>query len=115
MFPYTHHSPATVQIGSLVISVQAAAIAATAMVSALVSLIVLHKYLPFASRMSIALSLLLGGFVAAYNVNCTVVGHCNVWAWFLTVIFIFNTVMITASHAAEFKKLYKELKKSVKK
>ena len=61
-----------------------------------------------------ALSILLGGFITAYNVNCTVVGHCSVWAWLLTLIFIFDTIMITAAHSAEFKKLFKHLKKSVK-
>lgn len=37
--------------------------------------------------------LLLGGAcLASYNVNCTQVGHCHVWAWVLTAVYIVGAV-----------------------
>ena len=32
--------------------------------------------------------------LVAYNVNCTLVGHCRVWAWFLTVFYIIYAIVI---------------------
>jgi hypothetical protein len=38
------------------------------------------------------LVLLGSACLAAYNVNCTQVGHCHVWAWILAVIYIIGAV-----------------------
>jgi Na+-translocating ferredoxin:NAD+ oxidoreductase RnfE subunit len=42
----------------------------------------------------IALALLLSFFIYAYNVNCTIVGKCHVWAWLLTVLYILNALTV---------------------
>lgn len=42
----------------------------------------------------IALALLLSFFIYAYNVNCTIVGKCHVWAWLLTVLYMLNAVTV---------------------
>ena len=42
-----------------------------------------------------ALTIPLTFFIAAYNVNCTVVGHCNLWATILTVLYLINTAIFT--------------------
>lgn len=42
----------------------------------------------------IALALLLSFFIYAYNVNCTIVGKCHVWAWLLTVLYVLNAVTV---------------------
>lgn len=33
-------------------------------------------------------------FIAAYNVNCVVVGNCNAWAWILTTFYIVYTFVV---------------------
>ena len=38
------------------------------------------------------LVLLGSACLASYNVNCSQVGHCHVWAWILTVIYVFGAV-----------------------
>lgn len=42
----------------------------------------------------IALALLLSFFIYAYNVNCTLVGKCHVWAWLLTILYLLNAVTV---------------------
>lgn len=42
----------------------------------------------------IALALLLSFFIYAYNVNCTIVGKCHIWAWLLTILYILNAVTV---------------------
>lgn len=42
----------------------------------------------------IALALLLSFFIYAYNVNCTIVGKCHVWAWLLTILYILNALTV---------------------
>ena len=32
--------------------------------------------------------------IAAYTVNCIVVGHCTTWAWVLTVLYVVNVVSV---------------------
>ena len=32
-------------------------------------------------------------FVQAYTINCTVVGHCDTWAWALTIVYILSAVI----------------------
>ena len=78
----------TVTIGSLTISQQAFIVAITGLVLGLVLLVVLPKEFKIIGLLSI-----LSSFVASYNVNCTLVGHCVLWAWFLTGVAIFNAVV----------------------
>jgi len=42
-----------------------------------------------------ALIVLAGAFLAAYNANCTVIGHCDMWAWTLFIIYALNMFMLT--------------------
>jgi Na+-translocating ferredoxin:NAD+ oxidoreductase RnfE subunit len=42
----------------------------------------------------ISLALLLSFFIYAYNVNCTIVGKCHVWAWLLTILYILNALTV---------------------
>ena len=41
----------------------------------------------------VSLYVLLLFVVLAYNVNCAQVGHCTVWAWVLTAVYLFYTVV----------------------
>jgi predicted membrane protein len=41
----------------------------------------------------LGLTMLLGVFIASYSINCTVVGSCHNWAWFLTVVYVINFLM----------------------
>ena len=39
--------------------------------------------------------LMLGStFIAAYNLNCVIVGHCKVFAWILVTLYILNTIFM---------------------
>lgn len=40
-----------------------------------------------------SLTVLLGGVLAAYNVNCVQVGSCTLWAWILTAFYVINAVI----------------------
>ena len=51
-------------------------------------------FLMFKGQTDIAISLMFALFINAYTVNCAVTGHCNTWAWFLTILFFINIVMI---------------------
>jgi len=78
----------TITIGSLTISQQAFIVAITGLVVGLVLLVTLPKGFKVLGLISI-----LTSFVASYNVNCTLVGQCVVWAWVLTAMAIFNAVV----------------------
>ena len=41
----------------------------------------------------VGLGLMLFLFVQAYTINCTVVGHCDTWAWALTIVYILSAVI----------------------
>jgi len=40
------------------------------------------------------LIVMFGAFVAAYNANCAVVGHCNIWAWILAIFYSLTLTML---------------------
>lgn len=44
-----------------------------------------------------SLTVLLAGALAAYNVNCVQVGHCQTWALILTVFYVINSVIIVVA------------------
>lgn len=98
--------PALVHIGRLTVTVQALSAAIAALVAALVSMVLFAKYLSFAGRSAIALSILLSGFVTAYTINCTVVGNCRIWAWVLASVFAVNLVSVLAANAELFARMY---------
>jgi hypothetical protein len=43
----------------------------------------------------VSLYVLLLFVVIAYNVNCAQVGHCKVWAWFLTIVYVVYASIFT--------------------
>ena len=34
-------------------------------------------------------------FLAAYNINCVIVGKCEIWAWILLIIYLLNTISVS--------------------
>lgn len=41
-------------------------------------------------------------FVAAYNLNCVIVGQCKIWAWVLFIVYILQTVLVLSLNAYAF-------------
>ena len=41
------------------------------------------------------LIIMAGAFLAAYNSNCAVVGHCDIWAWTLVVVYGVNMFFVS--------------------
>jgi hypothetical protein len=78
----------TITIGSLTISRQSFIIAVSGIIAGIILMIVL----PGAAKVT-GLFTILVFFMASYNVNCTLVGHCNTWAWILTFGAILNAIM----------------------
>lgn len=79
-------------IGSLHIS-RAALI--TLLVGILASVVILIVA-PNAYGVMVAIYVLLVVMLVSYNINCTLLGHCKVYAWFLT---IFYSVSLISSVA----------------
>ena len=50
----------------------------------------------FGYKLSPVVGLLLmgGAFLGAYNANCAVVGHCDIWAWTLAVVYVVNVLLL---------------------
>jgi len=71
----------------------AAIIAAIGVVSA-VAMVLYHPGLLLPSMVMLGVF-----FIAAYNINCTVVGHCETFAWILTLCFL---VLLATSGALSF-------------
>jgi len=42
---------------------------------------------------AMGLGLMLFLFVQAYTINCAVVGHCDMWAWALAIVYILSAIM----------------------
>lgn len=49
---------------------------------------ILAIFLPFPYSIVISVLVLLFSIMNAYTINCTQVGHCKIWAWILTSVFI---------------------------
>lgn len=81
-----------VQVGSLRITRQALTICIAGILLACVLIFTLG--LSPGSVLAAAF-ILLAIFVAAYSVNCMVVGHCRIWAWFLAVLYVVNLILYT--------------------
>jgi hypothetical protein len=54
---------------------------------AIISLI-LAIFLPFPYSIIISVLVLLFSIMNAYTINCAQVGHCKIWAWILTSVFV---------------------------
>ena len=83
----------TVTVGSLTMTLPAAIIAAIGIVSA-IAMVLYHPGLLLPSMVMLGVF-----FIAAYNINCTVVGHCETFAWILTLCFL---VLLATSGALSF-------------
>lgn len=79
----------TITLGELTLSIQSFIVAVVGIFASLVLAVFVR---PIAGAMT-----LLAFFVAAYNVNCTLVGQCTVWAWTLTGLYGLYVVLILAS------------------
>lgn len=75
-----------VTVGKLQLTLPAAIVAASGFVVAIAMAWLVHPIL--------GIAILPGFFLAAYNVNCVTVGHCTTWAWILTSIYTFYTLLI---------------------
>ena len=73
-------------IGSLKITQQAFIICIMGVVSAI--------FLAFNKMPIPGLIIMAAAFLAAYNTNCAVVGHCDIWAWTLVAIYALNMLLI---------------------
>lgn len=85
--PVSQYYPATDNVK--VITIGKNKITLTAFLTFLAGL-VLAVILPFVGSYGIFLSIyvLLLFVLLAYNVNCAQVGHCHVWAWVLTLVYV---------------------------
>ena len=57
-----------------------------------ISGIVVSIILSFFINIWFGISVLPVFLLAAYNVNCSIVGHCYVWAWILTSLFLLQLI-----------------------
>ena len=73
-------------VGSLKITQQAFIIS---IVGAIVGILIAMKGMVIPG-----LIVMFGAFLAAYNSNCTVVGHCNIWAWTLAIVYSLSLTML---------------------
>jgi hypothetical protein len=92
-----------VQIGSLSVTLPALITAVCGLLLGLVCGLKIHIVL----GLTIPLTFLVG----AYNVNCTVVGHCNIWASFLTGMYVVYTIMFALVVMLKGKQVISLLKK----
>ena len=77
-----------VQIGGLRIALPALLVAAVGIAASLVLTLVAPKFW-------VAWVVLLGmTFLASYNINCNIVGHCVVFAWIMAGILLFELVTL---------------------
>ena len=97
----------TVTLFGVTMSLTAFIIALMGVVVSLVIVVSFPKIWPF------GVLFMLMTFLGAYNVNCVVYGHCKVFAWFLTVMFLLNAVTIFFS-AAQLNKAVANYGKPVK-
>ena len=80
--------PQYVKIGSLTLSMQAVVVVACGLVFGLV--------VGLTYNVVAGLIVILPFFMGAYTVNCTIVGHCTVWAWILTIIYVINVLGVVS-------------------
>lgn len=76
--------PATIQVGSLIMSFQAFIVAAAGCLLGLV-IFFIHPCVATAVAGMVTTGLF---FLYAYNINCVVVGHCDVFSWVLVSLYL---------------------------
>lgn len=74
----------TITIGKLKMSLFSFIVALSGLVIGLISSIKIN--------IVSGLVITLGFFLAAYNLNCVIVGHCRIWAWVLLIVYLINIV-----------------------
>lgn len=65
------------------------------LITGMIVAIILAIFLPFPYNIFISIGCLLIVIMQSYTINCTQVGHCKIWAWILTSVFIFYICMYT--------------------
>ena len=88
---------AVVKIGTLEVATQSFIIAIASVVLAFTTLLLLPGN--YGTRFAAFVGVLVGGFVASYNANCVVRGHCHLWAWALAILFVLNVVSTSLTFA----------------
>ena len=73
-----------IKIGKLKISLQSLIIVIGGIFLSLILSVFLNIW--------VGLGLLPIFLLSAYNVNCTLVGHCTIWAWILTSLFLIQVL-----------------------
>lgn len=63
-----------------------------------VSGILLGLITGFRVNILVGLILMASFFIAAYNLNCVIVGQCKVWAWVLFIVYVLNTVVMLGAN-----------------
>lgn len=70
--------------------------------------ITLAAFITFVAGIFVAIALLFAGsigpmmslftlfvfMILSYNVNCLQLGHCNIWAWFLTIVYVIYATFV---------------------
>ena len=83
------NKPKHVQLFGVQVSVNAVIVLSLGLMMSVVMLL-----LPSGKRAVAALSMLLTTCVVSYNINCSLVGHCAVWAWILTAVFVTDMALV---------------------
>lgn len=102
-----------VKIGSLRISVQALVVAIAGIVfsmaiSYITGIMIPHGYI-------VGVFLLPIFLLAAYSINCMIVGECIIWAWILTVLYVINFLATLVAFTVKMKSIRsKRLKATTK-
>jgi len=62
------------------------------LISGLILAIFVVSYIPNSYNM--AMFIIIGFIIAAYEINCVEVGKCDIWAWFLTFVYFMNSAIL---------------------
>lgn len=98
-----------VQLGSVKITLAAFVTLVAGLVLA-VALFFVGSFGPILSVYVLLVFMLL-----SYNVNCAQLGHCKVWAWFLTIVYVFYALVIVFATFTKKDLLVKALSEKMKK
>ena len=81
----------------------------------LISGLVLAVVFLFMGRFGLILSMwvLLLFVLASYNVNCAQMGHCRVWAWTLTILYVVYVTIIAVAALTKKETILAKLNKKV--
>ena len=82
------NSTRMIKIGNITVSLAAF----IALLSGLILAISIVSYIPNSYNM--AMFVVIGFIILAYEINCIEVGKCEIWAWFVTFIYFFNSAIL---------------------